>query len=451
MTALADTPTDAHTATTERRRTLPPLVTVALILVLLGQMAVTMVTTARQQSATPDEPVYIGAAVVYLREHSLRLNVEHPPLAKQLIAIGMAAGDVRGAPSVTGSRATLDVPCAGFLLTACWMLWRGRERPWRYLPLAGLAVGLALAVKMNALVAVPVVAGLAGFAYLRGRWSRLPMAAVVAAMVVAIAVATVWVSYLTVDPTLQSQSAQRIPQLGPAAPEADASSCVARSQGRPTRPGRHVDLSDRRPATRRPRPETDMAVVFPRRRVTIACGQALASISASLRPRTHLPTVQTDPWLDHCETARPAGGRPMDLADHRRPHPTPADPHPRGRPAPALGTPGPTRSTHSCPRPTRVAGTSGRRPSVPREHRNPPLPDQAVHQEPRTRPPPPVTTSAKQPCETKPSTAANRTQVKDQAKSLVDRCFSCSGIPPGMWTPGYAAICCRVVGSRVRS
>jgi hypothetical protein len=39
------------------------------VVALLTQMAVAMVTAARQQSPTTDEPVYIGAAVIYL-EHA---------------------------------------------------------------------------------------------------------------------------------------------------------------------------------------------------------------------------------------------------------------------------------------------------------------------------------------------------------------------------------------------
>jgi hypothetical protein len=64
----------------------------AAVAVLLGQMAVAMVTAARAQSATTDEPVYIGAAAVYLHRHRLRYNIEHPPLAKEIIAAGLAFG-----------------------------------------------------------------------------------------------------------------------------------------------------------------------------------------------------------------------------------------------------------------------------------------------------------------------------------------------------------------------
>jgi 4-amino-4-deoxy-L-arabinose transferase-like glycosyltransferase len=96
-----------------------------------------------------------------------------------------------------GSLATLDVPAAGFLLTATWLLWRARGRPRLYLPLAGLALGAALATRMSVLPAVPVLMLLAFLAVKRLR-------GVLAALGVAgLAVAVVWVVYLAVDPTLR--------------------------------------------------------------------------------------------------------------------------------------------------------------------------------------------------------------------------------------------------------
>ncbi len=56
---------------------------------LLAQMAVAMVTAAARQTPTIDEPVYVGTAVVYTREHSLRYNPEHPPLGKLIIGAGL--------------------------------------------------------------------------------------------------------------------------------------------------------------------------------------------------------------------------------------------------------------------------------------------------------------------------------------------------------------------------
>ncbi|MDX3195091.1 glycosyltransferase family 39 protein [Streptomyces sp. MN03-5084-2B] len=107
-----------------------------------------------------------------------------------------------------GSLATLDVPVAGFLVTSAWLLWRARYRPLRYLPLAGLALGAAVATKMSALAAVPVVLLLVGPAVLRSRSPqrtirRLGAGAAAALGVALIAVAVVWVSYLIVDPRLR--------------------------------------------------------------------------------------------------------------------------------------------------------------------------------------------------------------------------------------------------------
>ncbi len=259
------------------------------VVALLAELAVAMIATAVAQTPTIDEPVYVGTAVVYLEQHSLRYNPEHPPLGKLIIATGLAFADVRLDPGFAGdqaqlgrhvlyepggdparlllaarlpvivltvlfglvvflfardltgpagglvalalyafspdviahgSLATLDVPVAGFLLTSAWLLWRARQRPVRYLPLAGLAFGAALATKMSALAAVAVLpllvvlsvraARRAGGA-IPDRRARVlePLAAV--AGVVLIAVAVVWISYLAVDPRLRWQTPSGLP------------------------------------------------------------------------------------------------------------------------------------------------------------------------------------------------------------------------------------------------
>ncbi len=107
-----------------------------------------------------------------------------------------------------GSLATLDVPVAGFLVTSAWLLWRARRRPVLYLPLAGLASGAAVATKMSALAAVPVVLLLVVLSTWHAHnpqrtLRRLGTAAVATLGVAVLALAVVWVSYLVVDPRLR--------------------------------------------------------------------------------------------------------------------------------------------------------------------------------------------------------------------------------------------------------
>ncbi|MBC9729440.1 glycosyltransferase family 39 protein [Streptomyces sp. TRM68367] len=115
-----------------------------------------------------------------------------------------------------GSLATLDVPAAGFVLTSVWLLWRSRLRPRRYVPLAGVAFGAALATKMSALPAVPVLLALAAVSVWcasasAGRRRALLRAGAGAALVAVVAVAVVWATYLVVDPRLRWQPQQHVP------------------------------------------------------------------------------------------------------------------------------------------------------------------------------------------------------------------------------------------------
>ncbi|MDG9710938.1 phospholipid carrier-dependent glycosyltransferase [Streptomyces sp. DH10] len=116
-----------------------------------------------------------------------------------------------------GSLATLDVPAAGFVLTSAWLLWRARRGPLLYVPLAGVALGAALATKMSTLPAVPVLMALAAVsvwhASAAGR-GRGPGRAVAGAAVVALAaVAVVWMTYLMVDPRLRWTPEQHVPTV----------------------------------------------------------------------------------------------------------------------------------------------------------------------------------------------------------------------------------------------
>lgn len=116
-----------------------------------------------------------------------------------------------------GSLATLDVPAAGFLLTSVWLLWRARRRPHLYVPLAGVAAGAALATKMSALAAVPVLLALAAWSVWRhdpaNRRRALLRAAAAAGVVAVVAIAVVWMSYLAVDPRLRWAPRQQVPVL----------------------------------------------------------------------------------------------------------------------------------------------------------------------------------------------------------------------------------------------
>lgn len=257
-----------------------------LVAALLAQMAVAMVTTAREQTPTIDEPVYVGTAADYLREHRLRYNPEHPPLGKLVIAAGVAVADphvdagyrgdqgafgrhllyesgndpwrlmfwarlpvialtllfglvvfafareVAGAAAGTvalalytfspdlvthGSLATLDAPAAGFTLTSVWLLWRARRGGRWCAPLAGAALGAALATKMSVLPAVPVVAALAALSVWHSgapdRRAALRRAARASAVVAVAAVAVVWLSYLVVDPRLRWSPGDQVPAV----------------------------------------------------------------------------------------------------------------------------------------------------------------------------------------------------------------------------------------------
>ncbi|WP_329045773.1 phospholipid carrier-dependent glycosyltransferase [Amycolatopsis sp. NBC_01488] len=256
------------------------------VVALLAEMAIAMITTAVEQTPTIDEPVYVGTAVVYLEQHSLRYNPEHPPLGKLIIATGLAfagahldpafagdqtqlgrhvlyesgddpgrlllsarlpvivltllfglvvfafARDLTGpAGGVTalalyafspdliahGSLATLDVPVAGFLLTSVWLVWRARRRPLRYLPLAGLALGAAVATKMSALAAVPVLLLLVVLSVWHARRGtgpqRMVLGVAAAVAVALLAVAVVWASYLAVDPRLHWTTPPNLPAV----------------------------------------------------------------------------------------------------------------------------------------------------------------------------------------------------------------------------------------------
>ncbi|MGP4047923.1 ArnT family glycosyltransferase [Streptomyces sp. 2A115] len=123
----------------------------------------------------------------------------------------------------SGSLATLDVPAAGFLLTSVWLLWRARQRPRRYLPLAGIALGAAVATKMSALAVVPVLMllGVLSVWYarrtpgigMRERARVLALGAAAAVGMALVAVTVVWAAYLVVDPRLRWTQPENVPDI----------------------------------------------------------------------------------------------------------------------------------------------------------------------------------------------------------------------------------------------
>lgn len=133
MTTAAAPPTPAAgpdggrlTVPARVRRWLYPLV----VAVILGQMAVAMVTSAVQQTPTIDEPVYVATAVWQVQEHSLRYNPEHPPLGKLLIGAGLAFSGAEIDPAFQGDQTALGRH----------LLYESGYDPWRLMLLARLPV-----------------------------------------------------------------------------------------------------------------------------------------------------------------------------------------------------------------------------------------------------------------------------------------------------------------------
>ncbi|MFG2636560.1 ArnT family glycosyltransferase [Streptomyces sp. NPDC048362] len=130
-----------------------PLLASVLALLLLGQMAVAMVTTAVRQTPTIDEPVYVATATDYLREHRLRYNPEHPPLGKLLIAAGVAVADPHYDPSYTGTQGEVGRH----------LLYESGNDPWRLMLWARLPViVLTLLFGLVVLAFARAVTGTAG-------------------------------------------------------------------------------------------------------------------------------------------------------------------------------------------------------------------------------------------------------------------------------------------------
>jgi len=109
-----------------------------------------------------------------------------------------------------GRLVTTDVAGALFVLCTAWFLWKAAAgRPWTWLALAGVSFGLALGSKLSVIFFVPAMVGLSLARALSSRHSdesrRTTLVALVAwpLLFLTIAVATVWLVYLAVDPKLR--------------------------------------------------------------------------------------------------------------------------------------------------------------------------------------------------------------------------------------------------------
>jgi hypothetical protein len=101
-------PPDAPAATRGpgRRRRVGALAALVLLAVAFLGLGVVQ---ARDDSPTFDEPVYVAAGLLALREHDLAFNAEHPPLAKALAALPViATGAVLPPGHVAGSNDERD-------------------------------------------------------------------------------------------------------------------------------------------------------------------------------------------------------------------------------------------------------------------------------------------------------------------------------------------------------
>ncbi|MGW2782686.1 ArnT family glycosyltransferase [Streptomyces populi] len=114
----------------ERLRRHRRAVFVVAVVLLLAQMAVAMVSTAVEQTPTIDEPVYVGTATVYVQQHDLRYNPEHPPLGKLIVATGLLFAHPHLDPAFEGDQTELGRH----------VLYESGNDPWRVMLWARLPV-----------------------------------------------------------------------------------------------------------------------------------------------------------------------------------------------------------------------------------------------------------------------------------------------------------------------
>jgi hypothetical protein len=90
---------------------LPPSVLAGVLLLLF---VVHASSASLIKTPTYDEPVHIGAGLSYLRTREFKVNLQHPPLLKELVALPLLAAGVRGPVSAEGWAALGPVAPAAF-------------------------------------------------------------------------------------------------------------------------------------------------------------------------------------------------------------------------------------------------------------------------------------------------------------------------------------------------
>ncbi len=117
----------------------------ALVLLLMGVLAGG---AALRESMTVDEPTHLGAGVSYLQQLDMRMNVEHPPLAKVLAGLPLVLRGVR-ADYESFSWTFAETPFSAYLAQwpfGHWMVTRWNDPAttlaWARLPMLLLTLGL---------------------------------------------------------------------------------------------------------------------------------------------------------------------------------------------------------------------------------------------------------------------------------------------------------------------
>ena len=90
------------------------------VVLLLALMALLADGAARRESVTFDEVAHIGAGVSYLQKLDMRMNEEHPPLAKVLAAVPLVVRGVHADYSRSRGRSAAAECSNSFSANGSW-------------------------------------------------------------------------------------------------------------------------------------------------------------------------------------------------------------------------------------------------------------------------------------------------------------------------------------------